>query len=357
MELIFLNSDFEDTYILDTFKSLIWTDRFWECGDFDLSVSPSNQILSALEDTLYFRMPSTSHKMVLETVNIKTDIEEGDLLVVQGRSLESLLDRRIVWSGTALSGNFQDAIEQLLDDSFISPTDSDREVSNFAFLSNSESAITSLTIDTQFIGKNVYDVVCELCKSRNIGFRVFQNPNDGMIRFKLLAGVDRSYSQSTNAHVAFTENLDNLMNSEYIETDKFLKTVALVAGEEGVGNVRTLVEVPAPGGSLTGLNRREMYIEANVRRNSPDGELSESEYLDQLEGKGVEELAKKIYIEALDGEVDTTMYTYGTDFDMGDILQIADSYGHSTRSRVTEMIFSQNLEGERMYPTFETVDD
>ncbi len=113
--------------------------------------------------------------------------------------------------------------------------------------------------------------------------------------------------------------------------------------------------VDAPGGAGTGFNRREMYIEASINRNTPGGELTDAEYIDQLEGKGAEELAKKPFLKAFDGEVDTTMYNYGDDFGMGDILQIADDYGHSTKSRVIEMIYSQNADGISMYPTFQTI--
>jgi hypothetical protein len=50
------------------------------------------------------------------------------------------------------------------------------------------------------------------------------------------------------------------------------------------------------------------------------------------------------------------MYNYGDEFSMGDILQIADDYGHETQSRVIEMIYSQDESAISIYPTFETVE-
>jgi len=172
----------------------------------------------------------------------------------------------------------------------------------------------------------------------------------------LYAGKDRSYSQTTNEYVAFTSNLDNLLNADYIESSRPLRTVCLVAGSQGVGSIRTTATVFAPGSStLSDLARRELYFEANVSRNTPDGELSESEYVAQLEGRGTEELAKNVYLKAFDGEIDTTMYNYGDEFGMGDILQIADDYGHETDSRVVEITYSQDEDSISIYPTFETV--
>lgn len=355
MYLFILNSDFERIHILDSFESLIWTDRYWACGDFDIAVAPTEEILSILETAEYLQLPESEHTMLLEDYDIRSDIEDGDILILKGRSLESILDRRIIWSGTAVSGNLQTGIQGLLNDSIISPTNTDREISNFEFQASTDPVITALTVDTQFVGENLYAVICDLCQSNNIGFKITLTSAENF-RFALYAGVDRSYGQSTNPYVVFSPGFDNLISADYIETSRYEKTVALVAGEQGVGNTRVTVTVPATGGSKTGLARKELYFEANVTRNSPDGELTEAEYLDQLEGKGVETLAKNIYVKAFDGEVDTTMYNYGEDFNMGDILQIADSHGHETESRVTSMIYSQDADGIKMYPTFTTVE-
>ncbi len=184
-----------------------------------------------------------------------------------------------------------------------------------------------------------------------------RNLATGDWNFSLYAGVDRSYDQTTNAYVAFTSNLQNLLNADYIESSRSLKTACLVAGSAGVGNIKTTSTIYAPGASsLSGLARKELYFEASISRNTPDGELSEADYVLALEGRGKEELAKYIYLKSFDGEIDTTMYNYGDEFGMGDILQIADDYGHETDSRVIEMTYSQDEAGSSVYPTFETIE-
>lgn len=352
MEILFLDSDFEEIYVLDVFNSLIWTDRFWECGDIDIVTAPTNKVLSLLSTTKYFQIAESPHKMVFESTSIEPDVEDGDKLILQGRSLESLLDRRIVWNSMHLSGNLQTEVLRMLDDNIVTPTDSNRQMS-FGYITATDPNITGLTIDTQFGGETLYDAICEICQTAGIGFRVFWDEDNELFYFKLLAGVDYTYDQTTNPPVAFTADLDNLLNSTYVESSMFEKNVCRVAGEEGVGNVQTYVTV----GSGIGLSRKETYLEANINRRTDDGELTDAEYEDALEGKGFEELAKKIFVSAFDGEVDPTMYNYGDEFTMGDILQIADEYGHETASRVVEMIYSQDEEGIKMYPTFETVPD
>jgi len=357
MELLLLDSNFEEIYVLDTFKSLIWTDRYWEAGDFEITSAPTSELLSMLTATKYLYLAESPHHMMLEDFNIHSDIEEGDKLLITGRSIEAILDYRIVWNAIAMSGNLQTEVERLLDDNVISPTDSLRTISDFVFNTSTDPAITALTVDTQFNGESVYDVLSQLCKAKGIGFRIFRDRVNDQWDFELYAGVDRSYSQSTNPYVAFTSNLDNLLNADYIESVRPLRTVCLVAGSQGVGSIRTTTTVFAPGASaLSGLARRELYFEANVSRNTPDGELSEAEYVSQLEGRGEEELAKNVYLKAFDGEIDPTMYNYGDEFGMGDILQIADDYGHETDSRVVEMTYSQDEASISIFPTFETVE-
>lgn len=353
MEVYFCNSDMEDIFLLDSFKSLIWTERYWKAGDVDISCDPSPEILAVLPNTAYFRMNGTARRMVLETTNIKSDIEDGDLLIMQGRSLESMLDRRIVWEPTVLSGNLQTEVLALMQDNCINPADSNRAMPKWYNQTNTDTTLSAMTINSQFDGKyTVYKAMCEICEANGIGFRLFYNSDTDRYNFKLIIGSDLSYDQTTNPTVAFTSALNNLINADYVESSAREKNVCLVGGEEGIGNVRTYVTV----GSGSGLARREMYVEPSINRNVPGGEMSDAEYLLALAGKGDEELAKFKFLTAFDGEVDSTMYNYGDEFGMGDILQIADNYGHSTKSRVIEIVRSQNESGSKIYPTFETVE-
>lgn len=354
MELEFLDENFKILKIVDSFKSLIWTERFWEHGDFDFVCSPSLDILSILPATKYFNLGGVTrdeeYRMILETDRIASDVEDGDSLVLQGRSLESILDRRRVHEITTLSGDLQTTILSLLDDTLISPTDPNRYIPGITLTTNSN--IPSITINTTFQGDSVYDILSFLCQSHGVGFRLRWNESTSDMRFELLHAVDRSYDQIDVPYVAFTTKLNNLLNANYVHSTVPLRNVCYVAGEAGIGNIRTVVEV----GSASGLARREEFLEASINRNSGEEEMTDLEYISALEEKGTEELARRIPLVAFDGEVDTGMYNYGDDFSIGDILQIADDYGHQVKSRVVEVIYSQNSEGIKIYPTFKTVE-
>lgn len=355
MEIELLDSEFKAIRIIDVFNSLIWTDRYWVCGDFEISTIPSPSVFVDLQTTGYLRLRESDHMMVLEDVNIKTDLESGDQLILTGRSLESLMERRIVWNATTLTGNFQDGIFQLINENMISPELFERQL-GIEFIPSLDPVITALTINTQFIGVDLYEAISTLCRSKEIGFKITVAPNFGF-QFQLYAGRDRSYDQAVNSFVVFSPSFDNLSVAEYIKSTRFRKTLALVAGEKGVENyqVKTVVYAPgAAGGAGVGIERREMYYEPSIQRTTDEGTMTDAEYLLALQGSGKEELAKHVDVEAFDGEADASSYEYGVDYFMGDVLQIADIYGHETPSRVTEMIYSQDPSGIGMHPIFTT---
>lgn len=352
MEGLILNRNFEAIEPIDSFKSLIWTDRFRKYGDFELYLGMTEGILGYIVPDYYLWLGDSEHTMIIEDYNIKTDIEEGNYVIVTGRSLESILERRIVWGTITLSGNFQEQIEMLLNQTFIHPVIEDRKVSNFIFKKSEDKRITSLTIDAQYTGDNVYDIIQKNCEEKKIGFKVILTDSN-QFEFSLYAGDDRTYDQSTNPYVEFSPNNDNIINSSYYESIKGLKNVALVAGE-GEGNARKMVTL----GSGKGLERREMFVDARDVQSEINGTvLSSNAYRKLLEQRGYETMAENVYVKAFEGKVDTVnMYVYGKDFFMGDVVQIVNEYGIEGTAAILELIMSESEDGIECYPTFDKVE-
>ena len=354
MDLTILDTDKTPLCVLDVYNSFIWTDRYSKYGDFELHASMSEDLLQYLKQDYYITNANSEHVMIIEKLLINSDTENGNTITVSGRSLESLLERRIVWKRTTLSGNLQNSIKKLLTENVISPKDSNRKIEDFIFEESTDSAITELTIKGQYTGDNLYEAITSICQENNIGFKVTMN-NLNQFVFKLYSGVDRSYGQSVNPYVVFSPNFENIIESNYIESKMALKNVALIGGE-GEGTARKYTSV----GTASGLDRRELFIDARDVRSEDDNgnSIPEAVYLEQLRQRGREKLAENVDVVAFEGEADvSTMFTYGVDFFMGDIVQIANEYGHETKSRIVELISSESEEGVSTYPTFEYVDN
>lgn len=354
MDLIVLNKNLDAVSVVDTYESFIWTDRYYAYGDFELYESMTEKLLDSLQQDFYIQNRDSDHVMIIEKIQIQSDTENGNHATITGRSLESILERRIVWGQRVLSGNFQNAIQMLLNENIISPSDSNRRISNFVFKASTDPSITQLKIDAQYTGDNLYDVIQKACEEAGIGFKVTLNENKQFV-FELYAGTNRSYDQTVNPYVIFSPNFENIINSNYIESKASLKTVTLVGGE-GEGAARKYTTV----GGGSGLDRRELFTDArDISSDIGDGEtLTDAEYIAQLQQRGKEKLAENTNVVTFEGETETTiMFKYGEDFFNGDIVQIANEYGHETKARILEVVTSEDENGFSVYPTFKTISE
>lgn len=328
--------------VVENFSSFVWTDRYYSAGDFELYVPPTIRVLTQYIPGYYIVRPDSEHVMIIDSVLLEED-DDGYSYKISGESLESILKRRILWTDTTLSGNFQDAIKTLLDGSIISPSIVDRKIDNFVFVKSEDEAITSLTIEEAEYSKDetIYDIIEKNCQEFEIGFKVTLT-SDNKFAFTLYKGVDRSYDQTAVPYVIFSPAFDNLTSSSFLKSYTDYKNVALVTGTstDGEGESTDLSTVV---GEASGLDRRETHIDAgDVQGNTS-----------VLIKKGNEELAALKKTEAFEGEANVfNMFVYGKDFFIGDMVQLEDAFGNTGKSIVSEMVFSSDGEGEKFYPTF-----
>lgn len=378
MEAWVLDKNFDSIDIFDTFRSFIWTERFNSAGDFEIEVPAELGYLDLLQGENYLWMKGRERQMIIESTEIKTDAEEGPFAIITGSSLESILKRRVIWGQTVLSGNFQNGIKKLLDENVISPSIAARKIPNFVFKATDDSNITSLTVDAQYYGDNLYEAIEELCKSHDIGFKIVINAFN-QFEFSLYAGADRSYAQITNPYIVFSPKFENLISSSYLKSKTDYKNAAMVAGEQedyedDAGN-RIIANYLRPIYNLsldssTGLDRREMFVDANDVSRTTQVQITDSSgktetkdipftaemYNAMLKQKGKEELSEVSITESFEGEMSTlNQYVYGVDFDIGDVVEVVNEFGLEARSRVTEVVLSQDTSGEVVTPTFSTV--
>lgn len=354
MDLTVLNTSLDAIAMIDTYVSFIWTDRYYSSGDFELYAGMGYDSLNHIMQDYYLQSRDSEHVMIIEKILINSDTENGNHITVTGRSLESILDRRIVWGQKTISGNLQNGIKTLLDENVISPADSNRKISNFIFEVSTDPAITALKIEAQYTGDNLYDVIQKICEERSIGFKVTLDDNKQFV-FKLYAGTDRSYDQTAVPYVIFSPNFENIINSSYIESKTSLKNITLVGGE-GEGAARKYTTV----GDGNGLNRRELFTDARDISSDvgDDVVLTDAEYTALLQQRGKEKLSEHKDVTSFEGQAETTiMFRYGEDFFIGDVVQIANEYGHETKARILEIVMSENEEGTSVYPTFKTINE
>lgn len=226
MEFRILDSNFIDRVLLDRYESLLWVDRYNEPGDFELYTPPTETLLKYCQIGNYIYSKDSEHLMLIEYVQLATNFEDGARIIIKGRSIECLLERRILWYKTQFRKNLEDAIRQILMYSFIDPTnqyfvdqgmytDLDRKVDNFIFEYSGDPSINKFIVDSEYdIGTDLLTVIQELCKSVNLGFKITLNSQNQFV-FKLYNGANRSYNQTKNPWVVFSNKYENLITNDF----------------------------------------------------------------------------------------------------------------------------------------------
>lgn len=349
MEIYVYTPDFINVCIIDTYQSFIWTDRLNKPGDFELYTPVTQKILDYCVEGNYLAIKESDKTMIVENREIRTDMEDGPIIVVTGHSLESILGRRIIWNVTNIDGNLQNGVKKLINENVISPSIAARAIPNFIFKNSTDTSITTLTMDNQYTGDNLLEVLEDLCSANNIGFRVLLNDNY-KFEFELFTGVDMSYNQDVLPWVTFSPNYENLLSSAYKENTDTSKNVALVAGEDESENRVTRVV-----GTGSGLSRKELYVDA---RDLQSDDITTSEYYQQLDERGKEKLSECKVKKKFESECEVTkQFEYGIDFNLGDVVQVENEYGIGAPARITEFIISDENDNLKRYPTFEIVEE
>lgn len=373
-----LNKDFSLAAMIDEFKSFVWSDRYKSFGDFELVIPIDSIVYPIIKTDLYLQAKHSDRFMIIENISIDTDPEEGNYVTVTGRSLESILDRRIVWNSTKLTGNLQNGIKKVINENIISPSDRNRKIPNFRFIVSEDPNVTKFEFDednadVDYQGKTVYELVETFCKDNGLGFRITVD-DDGWFNFELYSGVDRSYNQDTNPWVVFSNKYENLLNTSYYESNKDLKTAVLITGDDAETGKKISVEVTDSEGGGSGLERREMYVQSKERMddeevrnldiNASDTQISAAyerarkKYKTTMQGEGKDSLLNAKTVVAFDGEIEATnQFVYGIDFFIGDIVQIVNEYGKEAGSRMEELVFTQDSSGETLLPTFVSIEE
>lgn len=343
MDLYILDSNLTPVAIIDSYKSLIWTTRYYTCGDFELYIPADNDLLEYIKQDYLIIREDDDTVMIIEKIDITTDVEDGDFFIITGNSLESILSRRIIWSQTNIStSNPVVGINQLITQNAINPSNSAREISN---LSVSSPISISGTLNAQFTGDNLMDAITAICTEFGIGFRMILENGEFIF----------SCYQGQTVDVIFSPEFDNLINSDYVYDLTKYRNVGLVAGE-GEGTARKTVAVWSTSAEPTGIERREVYIDARDMSTN-DGEISESEYTAKLSQRGNEKLHEFDVGKSFESEIEPTMtYQYKVDYNLGDIVTLTNEYGVTANPRIIEIIESWNDEGYKVIPTFEELE-
>lgn len=249
-----LNKDLEVVGVVDAYNSLIWSNRYKTTGDCELYMPATTDALDLLQKGFYLMRTDDEMVCQIRKIELDTDVENGNFLVVSGYDSKIMLDQRIIMGTLNINGSICDAIYNMVNDAVIDPEDTARTFykSNgtdllFALGSEPPDLFDRATEQTSY--KNIGEKIRDYCERYGWGYRV--KYSGGQLAFELYRGTDRT------GQVIFSEDFENLSTTVYVEDDTNLGNVALVGGEgEGSARARAL------SGMASGVDRFEVFVDA-----------------------------------------------------------------------------------------------
>lgn len=343
--------------IIDDYVSIIWRPAYYDIGDFEIYVNATDKAISLLKENRYVVRSSdisvdngiATYKkvMIIKNLQLTTDIENGDFLSVTGRELKFLLHQRIVWGQTTLRNDTAEyGIRRLISSNALHPVEPTRTIPNMQF---AEPKGFTEPIEKQASNVQLDEAVIEICKTCGYGWDIYITGNK--LTVEIYKGVDRSYNQTERPYVVFSDDFENLFETEYVYESENYANMTLVGGEgEGLDRIYAYVN-----NDVSGLERYETFTDArDISQNldSEDEAISYEDYLLLLDERGRENLTKLTIAEGFSGEVVDVAFKYGEDFFIGDVVTVINKYGIQKNVRVLSAIESEGKDGVKLLPQF-----
>lgn len=366
------NASLEIIGIIDTAKSIIWHEVYFGVGDFEIYVQATEKHVELLQRGNYITRLNDNEVGIVYRVEIKENAQDGLMIVASGRFAKSILDRRIIYTlsgktnkATVLRGNVESAARALVANNAIACTFNTKR--NIPILRlGAHSGSTKIIVDEsgratqkQVTNDNLLEYGDALLQEYGMSAKVVISSDETKLEYICYEGIDRSMNNPTGIDsIIFSSDFDNLTDSDYLSDETNVRNMALIGGEgEGLSRFYSAIET-----TESGLNRRELFIDASmISKTYEDEDHEEHEYTDaeykaMLDSRGKLELAQMVQIDSFSGTINTMFGSWilNRDYQLGDIVTIQNNkIGIYANVRITETTEVQDENGYNVSINFE----
>ena len=330
--LFFFDKELNMLGIVDYFISLRWRRKYFEAGEFEIVLPVNDYVMQFIDKNVLVMRNNYTEAGIIETIEF-SDNGTDEELIISGRFLSSLLERRIVKSKINFSGNTIEGMNTIVN--AMTPLTEQWETEAVT--------MTSPHIDFQVSYKNVYEYLCKLAEYSNIGFRVVPNVDSKVYMFEAWEGKDRTSEQSVNEQYSFSDDNYNIEQGKLVISEKTKVNYVLVGGQ-GEDTSRVLVSVDE---GISGFDRYEVFSD---QKSLTKGSLSDNDYKAKLRSVGEGKLSDgtfQLEVTAL------VQQDYKEKWNLGDIVSIKkEKWGVYTTYRIIEVEETIEDGKKTIYPTF-----
>ena len=352
MELYVYSSEMELQGIVEKIASLIWTRRYWSCGEFKLLVPFTEEHSRMLVKNNIIMKRGDDEAAQIRYVSITKNSQGLEEIEVQGKFLIAWIGKRIIKKQIITNDTTQNILYRIVRENVTNPADTARKIPDVSIATDDEDTESGAIDYTSEQYTNAQLAAETAAKAAKLGIRMRTDARTGAHVFSVYEGRDLTAGNTAgNAPCIFSQEFDNIVEQEYTNSVENLKTTAFVGGEEKEGVARKVAEV---GGSAAGLAREEVFINATdivQEYEDDDGEqvtLTDTEYLALLSARGAEELEQYAETLSFGSKINTfANLIYRTDYDLGDrVTCVNKRWGIRIDVRITEIAetYQNNVE-------------
>lgn len=306
--------------ICDSFSSLLWDVEYYSCGAFEVYIAASPQNIEIFQTgRIVGRDDDTEHYGIIESVEIQTDAEDGDYLIVRGRFLMCLLERRIIYPivNFTKETSYSNIIKTVVQ--FNAVVSGVRRIPGLSFGTAAGSCWkqkTKLQISYDNLMRWMYTICEKIGGTANIRLNKITGEQYEMI-LELSEGADRSIMQEENPHIVFSDGYNNLLSFSYATDISNQKNFAYILGK-GEGEERKRITY-CSNSEPSNLERYEVYVDAKDMSDEEqiDGEtkpIPETEYIELLKEKGKQSMVLPLTASESQIAVQSTQFQYNKDW-------------------------------------------
>lgn len=352
MELYVYSSEMELQGIVEKIASLIWTRRYWSCGEFKLLVPFTEEHSRMLVKNNIIMKRGDDEAAQIRYVSITKNSQGLEEIEVQGKFLIAWIGKRIIKKQIITNDTTQNILYRIVRENVTNPADTARKIPDVSIATDDEDTESGVIDYTSEQYTNAQLAAETAAKAAKLGIRMRTDARTGAHVFSVYEGRDLTAGNTAgNAPCIFSQEFDNIVEQEYTNSVENLKTTAFVGGEEKEGVARKVAEV---GGSAAGQAREEVFINATdivQEYEDDDGtqvSLTDAEYLALLSARGAEELEQYAETLSFGSKINTfANLIYRTDYDLGDrVTCVNKRWGIRIDVRITEIAetYQNNVE-------------
>jgi len=396
-EFVLRDNCMKEIKVIENFDSMIWTERCYAAGDFELYMKYSLEAITEYMPGYYITFNKdkgyNSHLlnyyttvMQIQDVEIEWDADEGTHLRIKGESVQSMLKQRVLTDfgeSSVMSATSNNLFKtQYPASSFVGiaqkyvfgdlVTDSKRKFRTYYptlfYEYDNADKITKGYLDVDWYGKTLYEImesvsalgICWDTRWYEAEEKTYWDDPSGKTKSYFYTYMYLPADKSTS--VVYSAEDGNLASSSFAYKSSDSVTTAYVYGyssssDDASTTVTTSLDLVGAirecvGGSATGFLRREVALD--VRSNiTPDYDsnnnpIINATYHTRLQNYGNDYITENKIAIDLDGDVNDTTIKGG----LGNIVSIADPYGDVQKRQITEVIWTVDEDGVHCYPTF-----